>query len=84
MVLQQKAPRNVKIGTGLSILPQGGVEIGMLVAVSAMFPTSEALLIKTVVLTGILFFEIVGPILFKKTLEHFGEIKASKPITKKI
>ena len=78
-----KAPRNVKIGTGLSILPQGGVEIGMLVAVSAMFPMSEALLIKTVVLTGILFFEIVGPVLFKKTLEHFGEIKVSKPITKK-
>ena len=72
-----KAPRHVKIGTGLSILPQGGVEIGMLVAVSAMFPTQEALLIKTVVLTGILFFEIVGPILFKATLEHFGEIKKS-------
>lgn len=79
-----KAPRNVKIGTGLSILPQGGVEIGMLVAVSSVFPTSEALLIKTVVLTGILFFEIVGPILFKKTLEHFGEIQVSKkPLNQK-
>jgi hypothetical protein len=60
------------------------VEIGMLVAVSSMFPTNEALLIKTVVLTGILFFEIVGPILFKKTLEHFGEIKIlKKPLKQK-
>lgn len=77
------APKNIKIGTGLSILPQGGVEIGMLVAVSSMFPTSEALLIKTVVLTGILFFEIVGPILFKKTLEHFGEIHVVENVSVK-
>lgn len=70
-----KSPRNVRIGTGLSILPQGGVEIGMLVAVSSMFPQEEALLIKTIVLAGILFFEIAGPIVFKMTLEHFGEIK---------
>jgi Kef-type K+ transport system membrane component KefB len=70
-----KSPKNVRIGTGLSILPQGGVEIGMLVAVSSMFPQPEALLIKTVILGGILFFEIVRPILFKVTLEHFGESK---------
>lgn len=78
------APKNVRHGVGLSILPQGGVEIGMLVAVSLLFPLEEAVLIKTVVLTGILFFEIVGPILFKLTLEHYGEIKVVKKDKKHI
>jgi hypothetical protein len=72
------APKSVRQGVGLSILPQGGVEIGMLVAVSLLFPKDEAILIKTIVLAGILFFQVIGPIMFKLTLEHFGEIKKNR------
>ncbi len=70
-----KSPKVVRHWTGPCILSQGGVEIGMLVAVSSIFVgyPDEALLIKTVVLTGILFFEIVGPIIFKLSIEKIGE-----------
>ncbi len=68
-----KSPKVVRNSTGLCLLPQGGVEIGMLVAVSSIFPAPEAILVKTIVLAGILFFEIVGPIVFKKTIERAGE-----------
>lgn len=68
-----KSPKVVRNATGLCLLPQGGVEIGMLVAISSIFPAPEALLVKTIILAGILFFEIVGPIVFKKTIERVGE-----------
>lgn len=68
-----KSPKVVRNNTGLCLLPQGGVEIGMLVAISSIFPSKEALLVKTIVLAGILFFEIVGPIVFKKVIERIGE-----------
>ncbi len=68
-----KSPKVVRNPTGLCLLPQGGVEIGMLVAISSIFPGEEALLVKTVILAGILFFEIVGPIVFKRTIEKAGE-----------
>jgi Kef-type K+ transport system membrane component KefB len=72
------APKSVRHGVGLSILPQGGVEIGMLVSVSIIFPSEAAVLIKAVVLSGVLFFQFLGPMLFKWTLEHYGEIKVTK------
>jgi len=68
-----KSPKVVRNNTGLCLLPQGGVEIGMLVAISSIFPAEEALLVKTIILAGILFFEIVGPIIFKKVIERVGE-----------
>ena len=70
-----KSPKVVRNATGFCLLPQGGVEIGMLVAVSSIFPSEQAIFIKTIVLAGILFFEIVGPIIFKFTLERVGEAK---------
>ncbi|QWB95680.1 cation:proton antiporter [Mycoplasmatota bacterium] len=75
-----KSEKVVRDNTGLCILPQGGVEIGMLVAVGSIFAgqtladgSSVALYIRTIVLTGILFFEIVGPIIFKWRIEKIGE-----------
>lgn len=68
-----KAPDKVKKYTGICLLPQGGVAIGMLVAISTMFPNDEAKLVQTIVLAGILIFELFGPVLFKKTIEKIGE-----------
>jgi len=73
-----KSPKVVRNATGFCLLPQGGVEIGMLVAVSSIFPSGEAIFIKTIVLAGILFFEIVGPIIFKVTLERVGESRLTE------
>jgi hypothetical protein len=75
-----KSPKVVKHNTGLCLLSQGGVEIGMLVAVSSIFPADEAIFIKTVVLAGILFFEIVGPIVFKYRIEKIGESNENKDV----
>jgi Kef-type K+ transport system membrane component KefB len=75
-----KSPKVVKHNTGLCLLSQGGVEIGMLVAVSSIFPSDEAIFIKTVVLAGILFFEIVGPIVFKYRIEKIGESNENKDV----
>lgn len=68
-----KAPDKVKKYTGICLFPQGGVAIGMLVAISTMFPNDEAKLVQTIVLAGILIFELFGPVLFKKTIEKIGE-----------
>jgi len=68
-----KSPKVVRNSVGLCLLPQGGVEIGMLVAVTTLFPEQESILVSTIVLAGILFFELVGPIIFKKTIEKVGE-----------
>ncbi len=73
-----KSPKVVRNATGFCLLPQGGVEIGMLVAVSSIFPSNEAIFIKTVVLAGILFFEIVGPVIFKYTIERVGESRENQ------
>ncbi|MCD4826870.1 MAG: cation:proton antiporter [Acholeplasmataceae bacterium] len=73
-----KSPKVVKNATGFCLLSQGGVEIGMLVAVSSIFPYEQAIFIKTVVLAGILFFEIVGPIVFKYTIEKVGESREAQ------
>ncbi len=66
----------IKKYLGPALLPQGGVEIGLvMVAVSAL-PAEEGLLIQTVVLAAILVYEIVGPVLTKIVLTKAGEIEA--------
>lgn len=71
------ASKTVRNNVGLCLLPQSGVAIGMIVAVVAAFPGSQGQLVQTVVLAGILVFELVGPAIFKFTLEHAGEARTS-------
>lgn len=68
-----KAPKIIRNYTGLCLLPQGGVAIGMIVAISSMFPQEEGQLIETIVLAGILIFELIGPYIVKWSLEKVGE-----------
>jgi Kef-type K+ transport system membrane component KefB len=74
-----KSPPVLKKYTGLCLLPQGGVVIGMLIALTAVLPTEEAQLIQAVILGSILFFEVVGPIVFKKSIEAAGESREFEP-----
>jgi Kef-type K+ transport system membrane component KefB len=71
--MMAKSSKSIRHYTGFCLLPQGGVAIGMLVAVSSMFPDTEAKLVQTIVLAGILVFELFGPVIFKWTIEHVGE-----------
>ncbi len=66
-------PPTVRKYTGYCLLPQAGVTIGMLVALSAILPPEETQLVQAIVLSSILVFQIIGPILMKYGLEKAGE-----------
>lgn len=71
-----KADENVRKYLGLTLLPQAGVAIGMSQLVSGLFPTLAGT-VNTVVLAGVLVFELVGPIITKVALTKAGEIPAA-------
>lgn len=69
------ADKNIRKYLGLTLLPQAGVAIGMSQLVSIKFP-ALASQINTIVLAGVLVFELVGPIVTKLALTKAGEIIA--------
>ena len=72
-----KADKNIRQYLGLTLLPQAGVAIGMAALVSARFPTLGTQ-VNTIVLAGVLVFELVGPVITKIALTKAGEIPAAK------
>lgn len=72
-----KADKHIRHYLGLTLLPQAGVAIGMAALVSARFPTLAAQ-VNTIVLAGVLVFELVGPVITKIALTKAGEIPAAK------
>ena len=71
------ADDNIKKYLGLTLLPQAGVAIGMASLVAARFPTLGAQ-VSTIVLAGVLVFELVGPVITKIALTKAGEITPGK------
>lgn len=69
------ADENIRKYLGLTLLPQAGVAIGMSQLVSIKFP-ALASQINTIVLAGVLVFELIGPIITKLALTKAGEITA--------
>ena len=69
------ADENIRKYLGLTLLPQAGVAIGMASLVAGRFPTLGAQ-VNTIVLAGVLVFELVGPIITKLALTRAGEIPA--------
>lgn len=69
------ADENIRKYLGLTLLPQAGVAIGMSQLVSIKFPVLASQ-INTIVLAGVLVFELVGPIVTKLALTKAGEITA--------
>lgn len=68
------ADESVRKYLGLTLLPQAGVAIGMTQLVTSRFPTLGQQ-INTVVLAGVLVFELIGPVVTKLALTKAGEIK---------
>ena len=66
-----KADKHIRHYLGLTLLPQAGVAIGMAALVSARFPTLAAQ-VNTIVLAGVLVFELVGPVITKMALTKAG------------
>ena len=70
------ADGNIRKYLGLTLLPQAGVAIGMASMVASHFPTLGQQ-VSTIVLAGVLVFELIGPIITKIALIKAGEIKQS-------
>ena len=72
-----KADKNIRHYLGFTLLPQAGVAIGMAQLTVSRFPELGAK-INTVVLAGVLVFELFGPIITKWALSRAGEIPGAK------
>ena len=68
-----KCSRKVHEYLGITLLPQAGVALGMVVTASSL-GGEEAVIIRNVVLFAVLVYEIVGPSLTKWALTRAGEI----------
>ena len=72
-----KADKSIRNYLGFTLLPQAGVAIGMATLTVGRFPELGSL-ISTVVLAGVLVFELFGPIITKWALTRSGEIPSHK------
>ncbi|MDD3299122.1 MAG: cation:proton antiporter [Firmicutes bacterium] len=66
------APGNVKRYLGLGMLPQAGVAIGLALTVRQRFP-DIGLRLSTIVMAGVVFYEILGPLFAKLAIQKSGE-----------
>jgi len=71
--LMVKSDKNIRNYLGFTLLPQAGVAIGMAQLTVGRFPELGTM-INTVVLAGVLVFELLGPIITKWALSKAGEI----------
>ena len=70
-----KAPKIVSKWLGFTLVPQEGVAIGLATSAASSLPEYGAR-IQTVVLCGVVIYELVGPIITKTALKKAGEIAA--------
>lgn len=76
-----KTDKVIRNNLGITLLPQGGVAIGMVIsAANELGDLGKT--IQTIVLAGIFIYELVGPILVKHTLTKIGETHDKEPETK--
>ncbi|AKL96854.1 transporter, CPA2 family [Clostridium aceticum] len=63
----------IKKNIGMALTPQAGVAIGLSIIAEQKLPASGGI-ITGILLTGVIFFEIVGPLMLKQALKNTGEI----------
>ena len=73
-----RCEENVKKYLGITLFPQAGVALGMVVTAQAIGGES-AVLIRNIILFSVLIYELVGPMLTKMALTKAGEIQAASP-----
>ncbi len=74
-------PPTVKRYTGWCLLPQAGVTIGMLIALSAALPDRERQLVQAITLASIFIFQVIGPMLQQWALTKAGEVPTKAPLS---
>ena len=70
-----KAPKVVSKWLGFTLVPQEGVAIGLATSAASSLPEYGAR-IQTVVLCGVVIYELFGPVITKTALKKAGEIEA--------
>jgi Kef-type K+ transport system membrane component KefB len=66
--MSEKISKNV----GMGLTPQAGITVGLSIIAEQKIPESKGI-ITGVVLTGVVFFQIIGPLLVAKALKNAGE-----------
>ena len=69
---------NVRKYLGITLFPQAGVALGMVVTAQAL-GGDEAVLIRNVILFSVMIYELVGPMMTKMALTAAGEITEVEP-----
>lgn len=71
--LAMKLDPNVRNHLGITLFPQAGVALGMVVSAQALGAEHGAI-IRNIILFAVLVYELVGPLLTKNSLQKAGEI----------
>ena len=66
-------PGKIRNNVGMALTPQAGVAIGLSIVAEQKLTTSNGI-ITGIVLSGVIVFEIIGPLLLKQALRNTGEI----------
>ena len=69
---------NVRKYLGITLFPQAGVALGMVVTAQALGQESGAM-IRNIILFAVLVYELVGPLLTKQSLMAAGEVESKHP-----
>ena len=70
--------KNVQKYLGITLFPQAGVALGMVVTAQSL-GGEEAVLIRNIILFSVLIYELIGPLLTKMALMAAGEIVEASP-----
>ena len=73
-----KCSENVKKYLGITLFPQAGVALGMVVSAQSLGPEMGGL-IRNIILFSVLVYELVGPMLTRVALIKAGEIEPGQP-----
>lgn len=70
-----KSNHKIRKYLGWGLVPQAGVALGLTVVVSNLLPAEQAAIIRAVILSATLIYELVGPLITKTSLIKAGEIE---------
>ena len=69
---------NVKKYLGITLFPQAGVALGMVVSAQVLGPETGSL-VRNIILFSVLIYELCGPVMTREALRKAGEIEQKEP-----
>lgn len=75
-------PKSVQNYLGLTLMPQAGVALGLSLVAVRILPSSYGEMIRTIILSATIFYELIGPVVAKFALTKAGCIESQKAFKK--